>query len=154
LIFNTGQSIINPDGEKKAVAHYTQYLAYHVGLLQNFKAAIQKQPPYHTNLADLTEMDTKFMQVLDELCEVETYSEDVIAKGQWLVERIISGYNQFMPVLPRDLLWFFGGDCLHYMPDDEIRFYQQLDELRHAAESQNKEFNVEEAKDYLNRIQQ
>jgi hypothetical protein len=135
------------------VAHYTQYLAYHVGLLRKFKASIQKQPPYQTNLVDLTEVDRKFMTVLDELCETETYSEQLIEKGQWLIERVVSSYNQLMPLLPRDLLWFFGGDCLHFMPDDEIRFYQQLDELRHASESQGKTFGIEEAKAYLKRIQ-
>jgi hypothetical protein len=26
------------------------------------------------------------------------------------------------------LLWFFGGDCLHYLDDEEIAAYQARDE--------------------------
>jgi hypothetical protein len=139
---------MNTTGET-TLAHYTQYFDYHVGLLKKFKDSIQKYPPYHTSLADLTETDTAVMATLDELCQHDHYNEEMMERGQWLIERIVSGYNQLMPFLSRDLLWFFGGDSLHYMPDDEIRFYQQLDELRYAAESQDRPFDIEEAKDYL-----
>ncbi len=131
------------------MTHYTQYFDYHVDLLKKFKDSIQKYPPYHKSLADLTETDIAVMAALDELCQYKHTTEQVIERGQWLIERIVSGYNELMPLLSRDLLWFFGGDSLHYMPDDEIRFYQQLDELRYAAESQDRPFDMEEAKAYL-----
>ena len=131
------------------MAHYTQYLDYHVGLLKKFKQDIQKYPPYQTSLADLSETDQAVMAAIDALCASEHYSEAMMAQGQWLVERIISGYNELMHFLPRDLLWFFGGDCLHHMPDTEIDFYQQLDELRFAADSQERPFDIEAAKAYI-----
>jgi hypothetical protein len=34
------------------------------------------------------------------------------------------------PLFPRDVLYLLGGECLHYMPDEEISAYQELDELR------------------------
>jgi len=43
--------------------------------------------------------------------------------------------------VPRDLLWFFGGDCLHFMPDDEIAVFQQLEERRYEAEQNDKPFD-------------
>ncbi|MFP3526579.1 PA2817 family protein, partial [Pantoea sp. SIMBA_072] len=48
-------------------------------------------------------------------------------------------------LVPRDLLWFFGGDCLHFMPDSELDLYQQLEELRYEAEQRGAPFdwNVE-----------
>ena len=51
-----------------------------------------------------------------------------------------------MPLLPRDLLWFFGGDCLHYMPDEEIRIFQELDEQRETAKENNEAFSYEKAR--------
>ena len=47
-----------------------------------------------------------------------------------LVARLFTTYPDFAPTFPRELLWFFGGDCLHYMPDEEIATFQQLEELR------------------------
>jgi hypothetical protein len=38
-------------------------------------------------------------------------------------------------------LWFFGGDCLHFMPDEEIQLYQQLDERRFAVEETGEDFD-------------
>ena len=33
-------------------------------------------------------------------------------------------------------MWFFGGDCLNFMPDEEIEMYQILEERRfHALEN-------------------
>ena len=29
------------------------------------------------------------------------------------------------------MFWFFGGECLHYMADEELALYQQLDEKLH-----------------------
>ncbi len=50
-----------------------------------------------------------------------------------LIERLFTTYPDFAPTFPRELLWFFGGDCLHFMPDEEIAVYQQLDEQRIEA---------------------
>ncbi len=136
------------------MGHYTQYFDYHVGLLEKFKSSVQALPPFQISLMALTETDTTFMARLDTLCAYQHCDEEMIVQGQWFIERIVSAYNHLLPYLPRDLLWFFGGDCLHYMPDDEIRFYQQLDELRYAAESQNREFDIIEAKTFIQNNQQ
>ena len=129
--------------------HYTGYFDYHVALLQQFRDRIQTLPPYHIDLAQLTDTDYAVMQTLDNLCQRQHFDEQMSEQGQWLIERIITGYNHLLQHLPRDLLWFFGGSCLHYMPDEEIRFYQQLDELRYAAEEQQRPFSIVEAKTFL-----
>ena len=59
-----------------------------------------------------------------------TASEDFTTKGPALVDRLFTTYPDFAPTFPRELLWFFGGDCLHYMPDEEIAQFQQLEEMR------------------------
>ena len=109
--------------------HYTQYIHYHVELLKEFNTAIHQQPPFRTP-ETLTEEDQRFQSVLNTLSTMTRYSEHDNEQGQWLVGRVVSTYFHLMPLLARDLLWFFGGDCLHYMPDDEIDFYQQLDDQK------------------------
>lgn len=132
------------------MTHYTQYINYHVGLLQEFKASVMTQMPFFTE-ESANEEHTEFVQTLEALAEMTQYSEAMNEKGQWLISRVVSTYSQLMPALPRDLLWFFGGDCLHYMPDEEIIFYQQLDELRFAAEEADTPFDYAGAKDSLSK---
>lgn len=59
---------------------------------------------------------------------------------------MIQRYPQIAHLVPRDLLWFFGGDCLHFMPDVELDLYQQLEERRYAAEQQGESFDWVEEK--------
>ena len=51
--------------------------------------------------------------------------------------------------MPRDLLWFFGGDCLHFMPDDEIEMYQALEERRFYALENDEPFDWNQEKQLL-----
>ena len=61
--------------------------------------------------------------------------------GQDLMSQVILRYPQIAHLVPRDLLWFFGGDCLHFMPDEEITLYQALDERRFEAEENDEPFD-------------
>lgn len=69
--------------------------------------------------------------------------------GQDLICQVFHRYPQVAHLVPRDLLWFFGGDCLHYMPDEEISLYQELDERRHQAEVQGTPFDWSQEKQLL-----
>jgi len=51
--------------------------------------------------------------------------------------------------VPRDLLWFFGGDCLHYMPDEELQMFQALDERRYEAAQNDEPFDWNQEKQLL-----
>ena len=129
--------------------HYTQYFTYHVDLLRQFKENISQDRPYEVDIDELSDNDQQFMSTLDKICAAETYSEEMSEQGQWLVGQIVNGYNHLLIAFSRDLLWFFGGSCLHFMPDHEIDFYQQLDELRYAAENQDRPFDIAIAKQFL-----
>lgn len=61
--------------------------------------------------------------------------------GQDLISQVFHRYPQIAHLVPRDLLWFFGGDCLHFMPDKEITLYQALDERRFEAEENDEPFD-------------
>lgn len=69
------------------------------------------------------------------------------------VNTLFTHFADLTPLFPRDILFFLGGDCLHYMPDEEIQAYQALDELRYSAESQGKSFDWETSKQSLKKLQ-
>ena len=71
---------------------------------------------------------------------------DLYGDGPALISRLFTTYPDFAPIFPRDLLWFFGGDCLHFMPDDEIAIYQRLEDLRNEAVSRGETLNLQAAK--------
>ena len=70
-----------------------------------------------------------------------------------LVTRLFTTYPDFAPTFPRELLWFLGGDCLHFMPDEEIDVYQQLDELRAQAAANGELFDPRKARAKLLNLQ-
>jgi hypothetical protein len=69
--------------------------------------------------------------------------------GQDLLCQVIQRYPQIAHLVPRDLLWFFGGDCLHFMPDEEIDMYTALEERRFEAEENDEPFDWEQEKQLL-----
>ena len=78
---------------------------------------------------------------------------DLYGEGPTLVSRLFTTYPDFAPSFPRDLLWFFGGDCLHFMPDSEIEIYQQLDELRGDAAALGETLDLRAARASLKNLQ-
>ena len=69
--------------------------------------------------------------------------------GQDIISQVFHRYPQIAHLVPRDLLWFFGGDCLHFMPDEEIALYQRLDERRFEAEENDEPFDWNREKQLL-----
>ena len=69
--------------------------------------------------------------------------------GQDLISQVILRYPQIAHLVPRDLLWFFGGDCLHFMPDEELDLYQDLEERRYEAEQNDEPFDWNQEKQLL-----
>lgn len=70
-----------------------------------------------------------------------------------LVNRLFTSHTDFAPTFPRELLWFLGGDCLHFMPDEEIAVYQQLEDLRLAAAANGEHFDFRSARAKLLKLQ-
>ncbi|MDC0690142.1 hypothetical protein POF53_21290 [Mitsuaria sp. RG] len=69
--------------------------------------------------------------------------------GQDLICQVIQRYPQIAHLVPRDLLWFFGGDCLHFMPDEELELYQTLEERRYEVEQNGEAFDWHQEKQLL-----
>jgi hypothetical protein len=122
-------------------------LEHHLALLRHLRSILvalgeAEQVP--------EESHTLFVERFDELIEaLAEGNQESLYLGQELLCQVITRYPQIAHLVPRDLLWFFGGDCLHYMPDDEIDLYQQLEERRYHAEENDEPFDWTQEKQLL-----
>lgn len=133
--------MLKKPGVKMSNAPDANYSDFHVRLLENLVDLIKIQPPFSNEYPDAD--DSAFLESLKQLVE-QPRNDDYLADGQQLLCKIVAAYPHLMPILPRDLLWFFGGDCLHYMPDDEIGKFQMLDEKRQQAIENGEDFSYQD----------
>ena len=78
--------------------------------------------------------------------ELVTAPDDLYDRGPRLTTRLFETFPDFAPTFPRQLLWFFGGECLHYMADDEIDRFQALEDMRLEALERGETFNLAAAR--------
>lgn len=125
----------------------TAYLDHHLALLRHLRGILAA-------LGDAEQVDDDshqlFIERYDELLQLLA-SEPQQAQylGQDIIGQIVHRYPQIAHLVPRDLFWFFAGDCLHFMPDEEIALYQQLDERRFEAEQNGQPFDWKQEKQLL-----
>jgi hypothetical protein len=123
------------------------YLDHHLALLAHLRSILvalgeAEQVP--------EESHALFLERFDELLTLLPQEpEQSLYLGQDLMCQVIHRYPQIAHLVPRDLLWFFGGDCLHFMPDEEITLFQALDERRYQAEQNDEPFDWEREKQFL-----
>lgn len=123
-----------------------QYLTHCKTQLSEFSRELQVRTEH------LPEQDTlrSLAAAFGALAEGEL---DLYTEGPALISRLFTTYPDFAPTFPRDLLWFFGGDCLHFMPDHEIAIYQQLDDLRSEASAKDEILNLRAARASIGALQ-
>jgi hypothetical protein len=95
-------------------------------------AFLDKDPDHDSqSRVDIAEM-------LSELRTAMQDKSDYIDVGQRLLCRLVGHFPALTPHIQRDLFWFFGGDCLHFMADEEIEKFQQLeDKFYEVSKSQD-----------------
>ncbi|HLD67330.1 MAG TPA: PA2817 family protein [Pseudomonas sp.] len=125
----------------------TPYLDHHLALLHHLRGILvalgeAEQVPDDSHGLFLERFD----ELLDEL---PRDPEGSLYLGQDMLSQVFHRYPQIAHLVPRDLLWFFGGDCLHFMPDEEIALFQELDERRFAALENDMEFDWNQEKQLL-----
>ena len=108
-------------------ANPLNYFQHHKALLLALFQHCQMQLPFADDRA--TDIDIEFIDRLQILAFAEASSDEFQQHGQYLITQIITHYPHITPEVSRDLFWFFGGECLHYMGDDELALYQKLDEM-------------------------
>lgn len=113
----------------------TERFDYHYQLFQSLDAllsAFLEQDPDHDpqGRQEIAEMLAELRQALDD-------RSDYLEQGQQLLCRLVSHFPALTPHISRDLLWFFGGDCLHFLADEELAQFQLLEERYHEAQEQS-----------------
>ena len=125
----------------------TPHLEYHLLLLDHLRTILvalgeAEQIP--------EESHALFLERFDELraeLPVDPLASQYL--GQDLMCQVIQRYPQIAHLVPRDLLWFFAGDCLHFMPEEELDMYQALEERRFEAEENDEPFDWNQEKQLL-----
>jgi hypothetical protein len=67
----------------------------------------------------------RFEQLLEAL---EQHSTDYEYLGRELLSTLQAQFPDIWPLVDRHLLWFFGGDCLHFLTEEEIAEFQARDD--------------------------
>lgn len=117
----------------------SQYATYCRAQLRGFSDTMLTRTEHLPENDSLRELAAAF-------AELASGARDLYLDGPGLVSRLFTTYPDFAPTFPRDLLWFMAGECLHYMPDEEIATYQQLDEMRAEAASRGKTLDLRQAR--------
>ena len=122
----------------------TSYQIHHLNFLKiAYNNFINREPFTSDRIA---EEDVQFIEEFKSLINnFEESKEGTHLKGEDFLDKAFRRYPELAHLIARDLLWFFGGNNLHNMTDDELQKFQQLDEMRFEAEELGEEF------DYLNK---
>lgn len=118
----------------------TDSRTFHLNLLKIAYNNLMQQDAFQGDNADPVALE-----FLDQFAELVTAFEQHQAhafdEGQDLLCRLVRAYPQYVHLVARDLFWLFGGECLHFLSDEEIDRFQQLDEALAQAASQPSEFD-------------
>lgn len=102
-------------------------------LLKDFLKSMQQGFPF--NQETLDEDEASFVEQLETLIQaLSNHEADAIFDGQYWLARLFRNYPTLAPHLGREVLWYFGGEALHFMPDEEIAKFQQLEDLMVEAD--------------------
>lgn len=113
------------------------HMQHHIELLKYLRQVLQTL----ANEDVVPEEHQEFILRYDELIGQMQQGADDHYLGQELISQVFQRYPQIAHQVPRDLLWFFAGECLHFMTDDEIANYQLLEERRFAALEKGETFD-------------
>ena len=69
--------------------------------------------------------------------------------GQDIMCQVIERYPQIAHLVPRDLLWFFGGACFNFLSDEELDMYEALEERRYESEQYDEPFDWNQEKQLM-----
>lgn len=114
--------------------------AFHLNLLKIAYNNLTQQADFKDDQVD--PMNIEFLNRFAALVETyEQHQPDAYELGQDLMVQLVRSYPQYVHLIARDLFWRFGGECLHFMSDEEIEQFQQLDEALAEAEARDHEID-------------
>ncbi|GMG87014.1 PA2817 family protein [Biformimicrobium ophioploci] len=122
----------------------TGYREHHQQLLRDLRDRANQLVPAIKH--PVSDEEQTLLQDLKALADAGELDEHGIALGQRTLCKIVSLYSNLAPHIHPDLFWYFGGDCMHFIPDEDIARYQALDEARYEAESSGETFHYQDAR--------
>jgi len=123
-----------------------QYLQHCRGLLNDFARELGQRTEFLAEEDPLRQLSRGFQRVAEG-------QENLYTEGPLLIGRLFTHFPDFAPTLPRELLWFFGGECLHYMPEEEIAQFQELEQMRLSAAARGETLDIRDARAKLLKLQ-
>lgn len=118
----------------------TQYI---LSAFADLRQRIAEHDPFNTT--DLAEEEIDFLEKWDQLiARIESNAPDYTFDAQEILSRFIRCYPNLVPLIKRELLWFMGGECLHFLGDEEISFYQQLEDQLYELDRQQIDYNLQD----------
>lgn len=111
--------------------------SYQQSLIHELVAVLKKIEPFTSAIsndeANQTETESHsaltYLKALEALANKVDKDEQYYENGQDLMCHLVTHYPQATHLAHRDLFWHFAGECLHYLSDEEIASYQQMEEL-------------------------
>lgn len=122
----------------------TPYQQHHLNFLKIAYNNFIGRDPFKSE--DPSPDDVEFIEEFRDLITAfEADPQQCHLEGEDFIDKAFRRYPQLAHLIARDLLWYFGGNNLHNLTDDELTKFQQLDEMRFEAEDQGQVF------DYINK---
>ncbi len=101
-------------------------------LLKDFLGFLQQGFPFDQDPMPVDEQ--AFLEQLQKLIgDMESQTQQSSFDGQDWLSRLFRNFPTLAPHLGREVLWYFGGDALHFMPDEEIAKFQMLEDALHEG---------------------
>ncbi|SBS31778.1 hypothetical protein MAQ5080_02064 [Marinomonas aquimarina] len=114
-----------------------------ISRLQVLQQRIQEHDPF--DRAELAEEEQDFINKWGELLSAGDQAQpEFLFDAQELLSRFIRCYPNLVPLMHRELLYFVGGECLHFLGDEELAYYQQIDEQLYDAEQAGESVDISE----------
>lgn len=121
--------------------------SYQQTLVNELINILKQIEPFHSLLSEDTQSHPAldYLNALQALANQPNRDEAFYEQGQNLMCQLVTHYPQATHLAHRDLFWYFAGECLHYLSDEEITAYQQMEELMYPL-GKDKGLEREEAR--------
>gem|GEM_PF-458058 len=117
--------------------------AYIINTLKQLNDRLLEHDPF--NREHLAEEESDFIEKMGDLFTIPAEGNpEFLFEIQELLSRFVRCYPNLVPLMKRELLWFAGGECLHFLGDEELSVYELLEEEIYQLESSSQEYSISE----------
>lgn len=100
-------------------------VAWALEACRTLQAQCLQAVPAEVRSDEFEQLLAAFERLLEQMVSLSPEYEH---QGRIVLTRIQSQLPELWPHVDRRLLWFFGGDCLHFLSDEEIDAFQAAED--------------------------